>query len=64
VRDAVPAELDVRVLHYHVAQRVAERVVFVVELEGCGGFGGAGELLFASYVSGFPLLSFCEWVGG
>lgn len=44
MRDAVAAELDVRVLHYHVAQCVSERVVFVVELEGGGVLGGTSEL--------------------
>jgi len=44
MRDTISAELNVWILHYHVAQRVSERVVFVVKLEGGGVFGGAGEL--------------------
>lgn len=45
VRNAVAAELDVWVLHDNVAQGVAERVVFVVELEAGGVVGGAWELV-------------------
>lgn len=44
MRDRVAAELDGGVLHDDVAQGVAQGVVLVVELEGGGRFGGAGEL--------------------